>query len=106
MNAARGPVSFDIGEQVIFVVQELRSNGVWAYLEAVPHQPDGRPLDWNRTKLAAQWRADMMSDIIMVLLHKTNGRWQVVDHIVGPTDVYWFGWVDQYGLPESLFFSR
>ena len=105
MDAARIPVAGDIGQQVIFTGARLRSNGVWAYLEATPLNPDGSALNWNLTNFSEMWQDDMMSDIVMVLLHKSNGTWQVVDHVVGPTDVYWYGWLEQFGLPESMFFS-
>lgn len=105
MNAARTPVSAELGQRVIFVVDTLRTDGEWAYLQAVPHQPNGSPLNWNRTPFAQSWQADMMSDIVMVLLRRRNGSWSVVDHVIGPTDVYWYGWVDQFRLPELLFFA-
>ena len=44
-----------------------------------------------------------MSDVAMVLMRRIDDRWEVVDHIFGPTDVYWFTWVDQFNLPEALF---
>ena len=103
MDAARGPVSNDIGQTVIFVAKVLNSDGHWAYLQAKPVQPNGKPLNWNKTRYAADWQADVMSDTVMVLLAKQNGQWQTVDHIVGPTDVFWYGWIDQYGLPQALF---
>ncbi len=103
MDAARGPVSNDIGQTVIFVVKVLNSDGHWAYLQAKPVQPNGNPLNWNKTRYAADWQADVMSDTVMVLLSKDGGSWHAVDHIVGPTDVYWYGWIEQYGLPEALF---
>lgn len=103
MNAARGPIVDDIGQNVIFVVRVLRTDGRWAYLQATPVQPNGQPLDWTRTRYAADWNADMMSDTVMVLLNFDNDVWRVIDHIVGPTDVYWQGWIEQHHLPEALF---
>jgi len=103
MDAARIPVQRDIGQKVIFVVSVLRTDNVWAYLQSVPRRPDGTAIDWTRTPFASDWKADMMSDVVMVLLKKENGRWRAVDHIIGPTDVYWYSWIDQYGLPERLF---
>ncbi len=106
MDAARIPVSADIGQSVIFVVDRLRSNGLWAYLQATPHQPDGAPLNWSQTNFAEDWQGDMMSDVVMVLLNNSGGTWQVADYVIGPTDVYWYVWVDHFGLPESLFFAQ
>ena len=106
MNAARIPISRAIGQKVIFVVDIVRSDGTWAYLQAVPHKPGGAPIDWRKTPFAQDWKADMMSDVVMVLLRNDGGGWRAVDHVVGPTDVYWYGWVDQYGLPEALFLQQ
>jgi len=103
MDAARGPVSADLGQPVIFVVDHLRSDGNFAYLQAVPHQPGGAPLDWMTTPFARDWQGDFMSDIVMVLLRRSDGRWQVIDHVVGPTDVHWVSWMEDYGLPPALF---
>lgn len=103
MDAARGPVSSGIGQTVIFVISTLRTDGEWAYLQATPKNPDGSDLDWSKTLLADEWEAGMMDDVVMVLLRKTDGQWTVVDHVIGPTDVFWYNWVESYGLPELLF---
>lgn len=106
MDAARVPVSAAIGQTVIFRVSVLRSDGDWAYLQAEPRNPDGSALDWSRTRFAEDWAMDAMSDVIMVLLRRSGSGFQVVDHIIGPTDVAWYDWLDRYGLPEALFYER
>lgn len=106
MDAARVPVSAAIGKTVIFRVSVLRSDGDWAYLQAEPRNPDGSALDWSRTRFAEDWAMDAMSDVIMVLLRRSGSGFQVVDHVIGPTDVHWYGWLDRYGLPEALFYER
>jgi hypothetical protein len=45
----------------------------------------------------------MFSGLVMALLRRKDGVWTVVDHVVGPTDVYWYNWLDKYKLPEALF---
>jgi hypothetical protein len=104
MDAARVPIGADLGQRVIFVVDELRSDGEWVFLQAVPKQPDGKPIKWLTTPFAASWRQDMMTDVVMVLLRSRNGQMQVVDYVIGPTDVYWYTWVEAHGLPETFFF--
>ena len=106
MDAARVPVSADIGQTVIFRVSVLRTDGDWAYLQAEPRNPDGSALDWSRTRFAQDWAMDAMSDVIMVLLRRSGSGFQVVDHIIGPTDVAWYEWLGRYGLPEALFYDR
>ncbi|MDZ4093670.1 MAG: hypothetical protein U1D35_02025, partial [Paracoccaceae bacterium] len=103
IDAARGPIEAEIGKKVIFVVSVLRTDGNWAYLQAVPHNPDGTAINWARTPFAKEMKQGVMSDVAMVLMRRIGGRWDVVDHIFGPTDVYWFTWVDQFNLPEALF---
>jgi hypothetical protein len=104
MDAARGPVGADLGQPVIFVVDELRSDGEWAYLQAVPKRPDGTSINYAATPFAGAWQQDMMTDLVMVLLRNQNGQMRVVDYVIGPTDVYWYTWVEAYGLPEVFFF--
>lgn len=106
MDAARVPVSADIGQTVIFRVSVLRTDGDWAYLQAEPRNPDGSALDWSRTRFAQDWAMDAMSDVIMVLLRRSGSGFQVVDRIIGPTDVAWYEWLGRYGLPEALFYDR
>ena len=103
MNAAREPVSRDIGQRVIFVVDVLQSDGKMAYLQGVPHQSNGEPLDWTKTHFREHWMKDAMSDVVMVLLSKRGEQWIVLDYVIGPTDVYWYEWVQRYNLPESFF---
>jgi hypothetical protein len=106
MDAARGPISAELDQPVIFVVDALRSDGHWVFLQAMPQHPDGTPVNWDATQYAGAWRADMMTDIVMVLLEKRGDRMHVVDYVIGPTDVYWYGWIDQYGLAETFFFPQ
>jgi hypothetical protein len=106
MDAARVPIVPAIGQRVIFVVDVLNSDGHWAYLQATPVNPDGTRLNWSRTNFARDWAADVMSDVVMVLMRNQSGQWHAVDWVVGPTDVAWYDWVTRYGLPERLFWNR
>lgn len=103
MDAARIPVSAALGQNLIFVVERLRSDGRFAWLQAVPHRPDGSPLNRESTRFAREWRGGFMSDIVMVLLRQVDGTWHVLDHGIGPTDVHWAGWMEEYGLPGTVF---
>lgn len=103
MDAARVPISRELRQPVIFLVDVLRTDNVWAYLQAVPLQPDGTAMKWSATPFAEDWKNDMMSDVVMVLLRRDADGWTVVDHVIGPTDVFWYGWIDAFGLPEALF---
>lgn len=103
MDAARIPIEADLGMKVIFVVSVLKTDEAWAYLQAQPRNPDGSSIKWSKTPFVHEMEKGVMSDVAMVLLQNSHEGWQVVDHVMGPTDVYWVGWVDTYGLSESLF---
>ncbi len=103
IDAARIPVAGDIGRQIVFVVDRLRSDGNWAFLQAVPKEPGGLPLNWLQSNYAGAWESDVMSDLVQVLLRQQNGQWAVAEYTIGPTDVVWYDWMDRYGLPEVLF---
>lgn len=102
-DAAAKAVRKVLGVPVSFRVSVLRVQGDWAYLQGTPVNPDGTALDWSATALAREWAAGHMSDTVMVLLRRQAGTWVVADQFVGPTDVAWYGWVEEYGLSETLF---
>lgn len=68
--------------------------------------PDGRALDWSRTSYRNAWQADAMSDLVLVLLVNDGAGWRAIRHVIGPTDVAWYNWVEELGLPEALFFEE
>lgn len=105
LDALRPVVAHATGGPVLFVVDILRTDGHWAYIQGTPQRPGGKPVDWMRTRYANAWANDAMSDTVMGLVVRMNGRWSLVDHVIGPTDVHWYGWLDRYGVPESLFWE-
>jgi len=91
---------------VRFVVEVLRTDGEWAYIQAIPQRRGGQPLEWWSTpRFAEAWKNGDMSEIVMGLVRYDDeeGEWVLVDHVIGPTDVHWYNWIDEYGLPEALF---
>ena len=103
MGAARIPIEAEIGREIVLVASVLRTDGTWAYLQAVPHNPDGSKINWAKTPFAAEMKKGVMSDTAMILMHNQSGQWSVTDYIFGPTDVYWLNWANAYDLDEALF---
>ncbi len=106
MNAARVPIVKALKRRVIFVVDTLRSNGEWAFMTAVPHEPNGSKLKWHKTPYAEDWKGDFMSDLMVLLLHKEGKHWRAVTHCIGPTDVCWYDWGKKYHVPKALLMSK
>ena len=102
MDALRVPVQKDLGFPVIFVVRETSMFRVvddWAFISAQFRHPDGSPMGKN------YFGTGMRSDTTQALLHKVNGKWKVVTHVTGATDVQWEGWAKKYGAPSSVIYN-
>jgi hypothetical protein len=103
LNALRPSIEVETGGLVQFVVGDINVMGDWAYVNALPQRPNGRPIDWRATKYREPFEADAFSGVVLALLRMQNGRWNVVGLYVGPTDVAWYNWIEKFNLPEELF---
>jgi len=103
LNAYRPSLEAQIGGPVEFVVDALNIMGDWAFVEARPQRPGGVPIDWRQTRFRREFESDVMSNLVLGLLHQTGSGWQLVENVVGPTDVVWESWLKTYNLPRALF---
>jgi hypothetical protein len=102
MDALRETVRRELGKPVIFEVRELRVLGDWAFADVSPRSPDGSPLDFRGTPMEEAWREGFVDDGMYAILRRQGGRWRVVRHAIGPTDVAWMAWEDELRLPRAL----
>lgn len=103
MEALREPVRRELGKTAIFEVRELRVLGDWAFADVSPRNPDGTPLDYSGTPLEDEWRDGFVDDGMYAVLRRTNGRWRVLRHAIGPTDVAWIPWEEELRAPRAIF---
>jgi hypothetical protein len=103
MDTLRPTVMAEIGGPIEFVVTDLRVMQQWAYAYVRPQRPGGSPIDWNRTKYRQDMALGTMSDGVMALLYHNGARWQIVEYVIGPSDVAWDGWRQERRLPRRLF---
>lgn len=103
LEAARVPAEQTLALPVALHVDSLDRYGAWAFLLAQLRAPDGRRLDFPRTPLAEQAAAGGLSDVYAVLLKQGDAQWRIVAHVVGPGDVAWESWPQEYGAPAALF---
>lgn len=88
MNALRPAVRAELGGEVIFIVNDLRSNGEWAFASLEPTWPDGRRINPATTPISRQ--TDLLDGLrTEAIWRKERGRWQVFAHAIGSTDVWW-----------------
>ena len=87
MDAIRPTVEAALNTRVVFVVQCARVANGWALVQGTPQHPTGRAIN-PRSISGWEGRSGLRTE---ALLRFRNGRWQLVDHAIGPTDVWYEG---------------
>ena len=97
INAIRPAVETELGPDVIFVTRCVQVWNGWALVNAEPQRRGGRKID---PRILADW--DNRDGIdVTALLRFRYGRWNLVDHAIGATDVWYDG-----VAPRPLMLSR
>ena len=104
LDAIRPTFIAETNGPVEFVVRRLAVFGDWAFGDVKARRPGGQPIDWAQTKFAAAWRDGMFQgETSFFLLKRSGSGWSVAEIVIGPTDVAWDWWRQQYRLPAALF---
>ena len=106
LDVIRGPVARELRTsptRFLFKVNRLRALDGWAFLDAQLVQPNGRPFDFHGTPFEADVKEGIFGDGVFALFHRRGGKWSIVTHVLGPTDVTWDGWDRRYRAPRALF---
>lgn len=106
LDALRPLIEVDLGQALMFEVRTLRERGGSAFAAVSPRTSDGKPVDFAKTRHAQRLEDGVLDgDTVYAILQHRDGRWQVQEYVVGPTDVAWAGWAQDYGAPEAIFLT-
>jgi hypothetical protein len=87
LDALRPAVEKKLGPDVEFVVALLRVEDDWAFVIADPQSKGGKAIDgW---KIFGDDFGNMDGLRVDAVLKRERGRWRVVDHAIGATDVWY-----------------
>ncbi len=104
LDTLRGPVEQDLGQKVQFVVDTLNVQDDWGFAIVHPRTPAGGEIDFRRTRYNEALDEGMFDgDTTYALLHSEGGEWKLVTFVIGPTDVTYAGWPEEFGAPHALF---
>lgn len=103
MDSLRVPVQKKLLKPVVFKVDHLKVQHGWAFMRGVPQQPEGRAMDYRGTEYERLQREGAFDDWICALLRKVGTKWQVVEFVIGATDVAYIGWDDKHKAPPAIF---
>lgn len=98
LDALRPPIERTLRGPVEFVVRRIGVRDGWALVIADPQRPGGGAIEGSRYFSADDWEV-MDGLTVNGVLRFSGGRWRLVDHAVGPTDVWYCG---VEGPPRAL----
>jgi len=104
LNVLNPELSTNIGQPVSLQPTTVNVRDEWAFIIGQPRKPDGTAIDWTTTSYA-QRAADGVLDgdgQTFALLKNVNGAWQVLEYVVGPTDVAHIEWAGKHGVPPDV----
>ena len=103
MDALRIPVEKELKQKIIFSVDHFSVLGNWAFLSGEPQGPNNDRPNYKNTEYKNAIDAGMFDNNFFALLKKTGGKWKVVTHSIGCTDVCYLDWWKQYKAPKNIF---
>jgi hypothetical protein len=103
MNAVRPLVEKKVKQKVIFKVNVLRVSKGYAFMNAQPVQPNGKPIDYRKTVYWEDIQNGAFDDQVLVLLQKTGSKWKVLEWSLGATDWPVEDWLRKHkGAPKNI----
>jgi hypothetical protein len=103
VDALRVPVGKQLKQPVIFKIEHLKVQNNWAFLNGRPQNSDGSAIDYTNTVYQDAVDAGAFDDGIVALLRNVNGKWKVVQYVIGATDVPYVDWDKKYRAPKGIF---
>ncbi len=105
LNALRPAMEARLGKPVEFVVNFMNASRGWVFLGVSPQRPGGGKIRPSDTVFADQ--LDYMDGLnTLALLRFDYGRWNLIDHVVGPTDAFWQGDPLYQRIPQEILTLR
>jgi len=103
VDALRVPVEKQLKQPVIFKIDNMKAQNNWAFLSGRPQNSDGSAIDYTGTVYEDAVDSGAFDDGIVALLRKVNGKWTVVQYVIGATDVPYVDWDKKYRAPKGIF---
>lgn len=103
LDSLRIPVERELKQKIVFSTNNFNVLGNWAFLGGDPQSPGGGVPDYRGTPYQQAKDADMFDNNFFAILKKTRGKWKVVHHAIGCTDVCYADWWRRYKAPKAIF---
>jgi hypothetical protein len=103
VDALRVPIEKKLKQPVIFKIDHLKVQSGWAFLLSSPQKPDGGAIDYRGTVYQDAVDAGAFDNGVVALLRNVNGKWKVIQYVIGATDVPYVDWDKTYRAPRAIF---
>jgi len=103
LDALRIPIERDLKQKVVFVADNFKVQGNWAFVGGRPQNASGGSLDYSGTKYGEQVDSGAFDNNFFALLKRTAGKWKVTTYAIGCTDVCFADWWSRHKAPKAIF---
>ncbi|MEP3275854.1 MAG: hypothetical protein ABJN26_07105 [Stappiaceae bacterium] len=105
LNTLRPALEARLGKPVEFAVSFMNASRGWVFLGVSPQRPGGGKIRPADTVFAGQ--LEYMDGLnTLALLRFDYGRWNLIDHAIGPTDAFWQGDPLYQRIPQEILTLR
>jgi len=103
LDALRIPVERALKQKVVFVADNFKVQGNWAFVGGTPQNSNGGEPDYRRTPYSGAVESGAFDNNFFALLKKTAGKWKVTTYAIGCTDVCYTDWWRRHRAPKAIF---
>lgn len=103
LDALSIPLQKELKVSVQFVVHELNVLGKYAFIQGVPQQKNGQPINYLKTPYKEHYESGAFDDQFLALLKRSGRNWEVLVYDIGATDLVDACWWKEYNVPKVLF---
>jgi hypothetical protein len=103
LDALRVPVERDLKQKIVFVADNFKVQGNFAFVGGTPQGANGAEPDYSKTRYADAVESGAFDNNFFALLKKTAGKWKVTTYAIGCTDVCYTDWWRRFRAPKAIF---
>lgn len=103
LDALRIPVERAMKQKIVFVADKFNVQGTWAFLGGSMQTPAGDQPNLSGTEFDEAAKEGFYDSNFFGLLRKSGGKWRVVKHAIGCTDVCYAEWWKEARAPKTIF---
>lgn len=103
LDALRVPVERELRQKIVFVADNFKVQGTWAFVGGTPQNANGGEPDYRGTIYFEAKKDGIFDNNFFALLRKAGGKWRVVTRAIGCTDVCYADWWRTHKAPKAIF---